>query len=178
MEQALANRDDLDVAAAREGDMVAFERLYRAHAGRVLSLCARLTGDRSGAEDLAQETFVKAWQGLRSFRGESAFASWLHRVAVRVVLDEARTKVRRPRTMSLVPGPAGAAGSNPSGAASPELDLERAVAALPEGARRVFVLHDVEGYSHEEIGRLSGLATGTSKAQLHRARKLLREALR
>ncbi|MEW5764123.1 MAG: RNA polymerase sigma factor [Acidobacteriota bacterium] len=178
MEQALANRDTFDVAAAKGGDQAAFERLYRAHAGRILALCARLTGDRSAAEDLTQEAFVKAWEGLPSFRGECAFASWLHRVAVRVVLDEARAKVRRPRTMSLVTDPGRGPGSAPPRAASSDVDLERAVAALPEGARRVFVLHDVHGFSHEEIAELAGLAPGTSKAQLHRARKLLREALR
>lgn len=178
MEQALAHGEVSDVAAAQGGDRAAFERLYRAHAGRVLALCARLTGDRSAAEDLTQEAFVKAWEGLPSFRGESAFASWLHRVTVRVVLDEVRAKVRRPRTMSLVSGPEEVSGSASPHGASSDMDLERAVAALPEGARRVFVLHDVQGYSHEEISRLTHLAPGTSKAQLHRARMLLREALR
>jgi RNA polymerase sigma-70 factor (ECF subfamily) len=120
---------------------------------------------------------VKAWRNLASFRGGSAFGSWLHRVAVHVVLDEVRSRGRRPQAVPErdAEGPSGPA-PLPSGPAP--LDLERAVAALPEGARRIFVLHDVEGFRHEEIARLTGLAVGTSKAQLHRARTLLREALR
>jgi RNA polymerase sigma-70 factor (ECF subfamily) len=168
----------LDVRAAQRGDLGAFERLYRTHVSRVLALCARMTGDRTMAEDLTQETFVKAWGNLSSFKGESAFGSWLHRVAANVVLDAARARGRRLRRIAPVEDADAFAAPAPARDAASALDLERALATLPEGARAAFVLHDVHGFSHEEIARMVGLAVGTSKAQLFRARKLLREALR
>lgn len=167
-----------EVRAAQGGDLDAFERLYRAHVGRVLALCARMTGDRTMAEDLTQETFVKAWEKLASFRGESAFGSWLHRVAANVVLDHARSQGRRPRKVETAGDEDALTAPGPARDSASAVDLERALAALPEGARTAFVLHDVHGFSHEEIARLAGQAAGTSKAQLHRARVLLREALR
>lgn len=167
-----------DVRAARQGDLGAFERLYRAHVGRVLALCARMTGDRTMAEDLTQETFVKAWENLASFKGESAFGSWLHRVAANVVLDDARSRGRRLRKIEAVDDVDAFADPAPARDTAVTVDLERALATLPEGARTAFVLHDVHGFSHEEIAEIAGQAVGTSKAQLHRARKLLREALR
>ena len=151
--------------------------LYRDNVPRVFALCCRLAGEPALAEELAQDVFVRAWQRLETFRGESAFSSWLYPLTVNVALSERRSRRRRtPRHGhdDLAPLREG-----PERAAGPEagVDLERALATLPPGARAVFVLHDVEGYKHEEIAELTGVATGTSKAQLHRARRLLREAL-
>lgn len=164
-----------DVARAAAGDRRAFERLYREHVDRVFSLCVRMTGDRAAAGELTQDVFVRAWEKLALFRGESAFSTWLHRLAVNVVLTARKTAGRR--------------GAHDGGddaiaaiAARPHapgdrIDLEGAIAGLPPGARRIFVLHDVEGYKHEEIADFLGITAGGSKAQLHRARLLLREAL-
>jgi RNA polymerase sigma-70 factor, ECF subfamily len=164
---------------AQRGDEAAFEALYRRHAGRVYALCLRLTADAAEAEELAQDAFVRAWERLASFRGESAFSSWLYRLTVNVVFLHRRAGRRRSQRVFTTHDPEAherpvAGEAREPGAA---LDLERAVAALPPGAREVFVLHDVEGYRHEDIARLSGIAVGTSKAQLFRARRLLREAL-
>jgi len=169
-------RENLVDRAAR-GDVEAFEELYRENVGRVYLLCLRMCGDPSLAEELAQEAFIRAWQKLGSFRGDSAFSTWLHRVTVNVVLGDRRSTARREARIK----PAGE--ELPVDLSAPEpfpgqaLDLERSIAALPDGARTVFVLHDVEGYRHKEIAHLTGIAEGTSKAQLHRARKLLRKAL-
>jgi len=171
-EPSPAAGEAVDVRLAVAGDTRAFERLYRAHAGRVHALARRMA-DASEADELTQEVFVRAWQGLAGFRGDAAFSTWLHRVAVNVILTRrAAYAVRRER---MVEGdeafdelPAPARGREHG------VDLERAIARLPEGARRVFVLHDVEGYKHEEIAATLGVTAGTSKAQLHRARLLLR----
>ncbi len=145
------------------------------------ALCLRLTGDAGAAEERTQDVFVRAWDKLRSFRGESAFSSWLHRVAVNVVMNERRATGRRERRVMPVDDPdlvVGAQHAAPlHGSAGLNIDLERAIAALPEGAREIFVLYDIEGYSHAEIAVLTGIAEGTSKAQLFRARHLLREKL-
>ena len=120
--------------------------------------------------------FVRAWERLSTFRGESAFSTWLHRLAVNEVLQARRSGARRGARVTLADQADTIEGyAQPGG--PPSLDLEQAIAGLPEGARLVFVLHDIEGYQHEEIARMSGIAEGTSKAQLHRARRLLREAL-
>ena len=167
---------DLTVRRAQQGDAAAFEELYRTHAGRIHALCLRLEGDQARAEELTQDVFVRAWQRLPTFRGESAFGTWLHRLAVNVVLADRRSLWRRGRRLLFTDDPA--AFERPGDTAMGNTgDLEGAIAALPRGARAVFVLHDVEGYTHEEIARLSGIAAGTSKAQLFRARRLLREAL-
>ena len=166
------------VARAQAGDLAAFEALYRANLGRVYAVCFRMAGEATLAEELAQDVFVRAWQRLGSFRGESAFSSWLHPLTVNVALSERRS--RRRRTARLVTTDEPEAFERPQPRPpGPEagFDLDRALATLPPGARSVFVLHDVEGYKHEEIARMTGVATGTSKAQLHRARRLLREAL-
>lgn len=178
MQLVAADTEPHDVLAAQRGDLGAFERLYRSHVGQVLALCARMTGDRTVAEDLTQETFVKAWGALSSFRGESAFGSWLHRVAASVVLDHGRARGRQLRHLAPVEDMDALPDLSPTRHSAEAVDLERAVAALPEGARTAFVLHDVHGFSHEEIADMLGHAVGTSKAQLHRARVLLREALR
>ena len=173
-----------EVALAAAGDRWAFERLYRQHVDRVFSLCARMTGDRVVAEELTQDVFVRAWQRLGSFRGESAFGTWLYRLAVNVVLN-ARKSAGRERARFATDGGADGEESEhewtlPAGPAPTPgvgIDLEKAVASLPAGARRVFVLHDVQGYKHEEIAEMLGITSGGSKAQLHRARLLLRGAL-
>jgi RNA polymerase sigma-70 factor (ECF subfamily) len=164
------------VAAATAGDRAAFESLYRRHVGRVHALCLRMTGNRATAEDCVQETLVQSWLKLQAFEGRSEFSTWLHRVAVNCVLSRQRAESRRP-SGHLRPVDQDAA--DPWGADRGEtdpgtdLDLERAIASLPEGARNVFVLHAVGGYSHEETAGMLGVAVGTCKAQLHRARRLL-----
>lgn len=162
---------------AAGGDVGAFEELYRSSVGRVYGLCLRMCGNRSLAEELTQEAFVRAWQKLPSFRGDSAFSTWMHRLTVNVVLGHQRSAGRRQSREHAAGdewyGDGDAARARPGVA----VDLERAIAALPDRARTVFVLHDVEGYKHSEISRLAGMAVGTSKAQLSRARQLLRKAL-
>lgn len=169
------------VARAASGDRHAFEHVYRTHLNHVFSLCVRMTGDRTRAEELTQDVFVRAWEKLPSFRGESAFSTWLHRLTVNVVLNERRVDGRdRSRNVSSDDDDERAppAGSTSQPMQAEKLDLERAIAKLPKGARKVFVLHDVEGFTHEEIGSMLGVTAGGCKAQLHRARLLLREALK
>lgn len=173
---------DVDAALARSaagGDGSAFEALYRRHAGRVHGVIARLVGyDRARAEDLTQDAFVRAWQALPAYRYESAFSTWLHRLAVNTALMDLRA--RRSRVQADEGEDAfdevGTADSAGHGAAL-SMDLERAVATLPPRARAVLVLYDVEGWKHEEIAEALGMAVGSSKAQLHRARGLLRARL-
>ncbi len=164
------------VRRAQGGSPEAFEALYRATCGRVFALCLRLSGRPDLAEELTQEAYVRAWQNLKSFRGESAFSTWMHRLTVNVVLGHhrrRRNREERETTDELLESAAGASRTRPDAA----VDLERAISGLPDGARTVFVLYDVEGYRHDEIADQLGIAVGTSKAQLHRARRLLREAL-
>ena len=169
-------------ARAQRGDVDAFEALYRMHAGRVYALCLRLTADDQKARELTQDVFVKAWEALPDFRGEANITTWLHRIAVNAMLMQRRSERRRLSRVSLADDDADDADALAQGATAPAdvagaIDLERAVAALPPGIRRAFVLHDVEGYSHEEIARMTGLAAGTLRAQLHRARQLLTKRL-
>jgi RNA polymerase sigma-70 factor (ECF subfamily) len=171
----VANDRDDAVERARIGDLEAFEELYRASVGRVHGLCLRMCRDPHLAEELTQESYILAWRKLATFRGDSRFSTWLHRIAVNVIFGHFRSAGRRLDALSgedaepvepvvlTVPGLA--------------VDLERAIAGLPTGARTVFVLHDVEGYTHEEIAQIAGVAVGTSKAQLSRARTLLRKVL-
>ncbi len=166
-----------DVQLAVNGDRSAFERLYRVNVNRVYAICVRMSGDRGRAEELAQDAFVRAWEKLPQFRGDSAFSTWLHRLTVNVVLEAQRTEKRIHAHLD----DEDALDDSPP-IARRELHLERmdltvAIAALPPGARAVFALHDVEGYKHEEIAAMLNITSGGSKAQLHRARKLLREAL-
>ena len=166
------------VSRARGGDARAFEQLYRRHADRVYGLCWRLCdGDRAKAEQATQDAFVRAWEKLDTFRGEAQFGTWMHRITVNVVLGERRLLQRWTAFED-----AEAAGPRVElsvAAADHDLsrDLEQALSRLPRGARTVLWLHDVEGYLHEEIAQLTGIAVGTSKAQLHRARKLMKEHL-
>jgi RNA polymerase sigma-70 factor (ECF subfamily) len=165
------------VRSAQAGDLAAFERLYRSKVGLVYAICLRMAGRAPLAEELTQDVFVRAWQKLPSFRGESAFGTWLTRLAVNVVLSERRDRGRRDARLTLAPDVETLAAPVPPKDSGTALDLERAIAGLPEQARRVFVLHDVEGWKHPEIARQTGLAVGTCKSQLHRARRLLREVL-
>jgi RNA polymerase sigma-70 factor, ECF subfamily len=171
-----ADMEDL-VRRAQEGDRAAFEDLYRKQVGRVHALCRRMAGDPQRAEELTQEAFIRAWERLETYRPGTRFGAWLSKVAVNVVLSDRRTRGRRSRRELPVDDPDHWDPPSPRSSPTARLDLEQAIAVLPDGARKVFVLHDVEGYRHEEIGRVLGLATGTSKSQLHRARRLLREAL-
>jgi RNA polymerase sigma-70 factor (ECF subfamily) len=165
----------VDATLAASGDAHAFERLYRGHLARISSLARRMLGDED-VDDVIQDIFVRAWQKLSSFRGEAAFGTWLHRLAVNLILGRRETLgIRRRRHLD---GDA-VLDTVPSRRTTPEmsLDFETAIGRLPEGAKQVFVLHDVEGYRHEEIAEMLGLATGTSKSQLHRARMALRQHL-
>lgn len=165
------------VARAQAGEVDAFEALYRAHVKRVYALCMRLAGDPDEAQELVQDVFVRAWEKLEQFRFESAFSSWLHRLTINVVFGTWRSRGRQ-RSRVVAIEDAGTV-AEPQHEPQPRLaiDLERAIAQLPRGARTVFVLYEIEGYPHAEIARLMGLAEGTCKAQLHRARRLLREVL-
>lgn len=163
---------DERLARAAAGDLAAFEALYREHVGRVYAVCLRATADVGHAEALTQEVFLKAWQRLGTFRGEASLATWLRRIAVNAVCDHFRA--RRPEDPSDdVEGEVAPA----QHAVETGVDLERAIATLPERARLVFVLHDVCGTGHAEIADRLGVTEGTSKAQLFRARRLLRERL-
>jgi RNA polymerase sigma-70 factor, ECF subfamily len=172
-------RDDTGdlVERARNGEVRAFEALYRSHLGRVFAVCRRMSRDEGEAEELTQDVFVRAWERLSGFRGESEFSTWLHRLAVNVVLDRRRSVARRNEKESRLEDDALETVAARPASTGERMDLERAIAALPPGSRTVFLLHDVEGYRHEEIARLTGRAVGTCKAHLHRARTLLREAL-
>lgn len=165
------------VRLAQAGNIAAFEQVYREHEGRVYALCLRLVSSRPKAEELTQDVFVKVWETIGTFRGESAFTSWLHRVAVNVVLAGARSERRYRQRVEAVDDLELVDPGHTPARPGESLDLEEAINRLPKQARIIFVLHDVEGYRHEEIASMLGLAVGTTKAQLHRARKLLREGL-
>ncbi len=165
------------VTAAQRGDDRAFERLYRSHVGRIHAVVFRLVADPAQAEELTQDVFVRVWQRLATFRGESTFGTWLHRLAVNVVLSDRRSAWRRMKRVTPSGDLVELQAPAPPVTPGLKLDLDAAIAALPPGARTVFVLHAIEGYQHDEIARLTGIAPGTSKAQLFRARRLLQEAL-
>lgn len=173
----VSEEDQHWIDRALAGDARAFEQLYRKHAGRVYALCLRMTGNPSLAEELAQDAFVRAWEKLDSFRGHSQFGTWLHRLTVNVVLTALRTRNRRLEREFGVDDLSDFSSEAPTPEPGVREDLEKAIASLPPGARTVFVLHDVEGYKHEDIAQMTGTAAGTCKAQLHRARRLLRERL-
>lgn len=171
-EQDLAKDQDL-VDRARSGDKQAFEALYRQHVPNVYGLCLRLTSNAADADDATQDTFIKAWERLDSFRGASAFGTWLHRIAVNESLSHKRKQGRELQRRKLME-------AEKNSNAGPDGQLEelgRAIERLPAGARNVFVLLAIYGYSHEEAAEMLNIAAGTSKAQLHRARKLLAEQL-
>jgi RNA polymerase sigma-70 factor (ECF subfamily) len=180
--QAAATADDSAtlVAQAARGDVGAFEQLYARSAGRVYAVCVRMTGDPQRARELTHDAFVRAWERLSTFRGEAAFETWMHRLAVNVVLTARRGERRREARM--VPseetaGESEAAFGRPGPDVEARIDLERAIATLPPRAREVFVLHDVEGYKHEEIADRLELQASSVRAQLHRARQLIMRML-
>jgi RNA polymerase sigma-70 factor (ECF subfamily) len=174
---AVAEPMEALVDRARLGDTRAFESLYTRTAERTYALCLRMSGDADDATDLVQDVYVRAWEKLASFRGESLFTTWLHRLAVNVTLEKRRSATRRSRrevidadldrygrvAVQSMPGT--------------RVDLERAIGGLPDKARHVLVLRDVQGYKYEEIARMTGVSLGTVKAQIHRARGLVKEAL-
>ena len=173
---------DLELAQrCRQGDAVAFEELYRAHAGRLYNLVFRMAGSADDAEDLLQEVFLHAHRKLGSFRGDSSLGTWLYRLAVNQCLDVLRGRQAK---MTRVTDSLDEDGADEPAAAAPRvptaisrIDLERAIARLPEGCRAAFVLHDVEGFEHNEVARLLGVSEGTSKSQVHKARMKLRAML-
>lgn len=172
---AVSDIDALDVRRAAGGDDRAFERLYRKHVARIHTLARRMATP-DAADDLTQEIFVRAWDKLSTFRAESAFGTWLYRLGINVILTRRRSERNQPLWID---DDAPEALTHPQRDHSPALrmDLDHAIARLPEGARRVFLLHDVEGWTHEEIAEELGLVPGTSKSQLSRARAALRRML-
>jgi RNA polymerase sigma factor (sigma-70 family) len=168
------------VEKARDGDRLAFEQLYRSHCDRIFGLCWRMCGgDKSLAEDMVQEAFVRAWNKLHLFKGESKFGTWLHRLTFNVVLSDRRIRVKRlQREREMSDAVERTLIGDRDVFAGLRKDLEAAIAGLPERARTVLILYDIEGYQHNEIAELTGMAVGSSKAQLHRARKLVREVLK
>ena len=165
-----------DVARAAAGDVRAFEELYRLHLPRVHGLVRRMTAGRD-ADEITQDVFVRVWQKLGTFRGDSSFGTWLHRLAVNVVIERFRSEQSRRAKLydgedvfEMLPAPAETRDLG--------MDFETALEKLPDGAREIFVLHDVEGHKHHEIATMLGISPGTSKAQLHRARMILRRHLK
>ena len=169
-------------SAAAKGDMSAFEELYQRHNRRVYSVCLRMTHNVSEAEDLTQEAFIQLFRKIGSFRGDSAFTTWLHRLTVNQVLMHFRKRsVKLERTTDEGETPVQIVRGSENPDRMPVIDrisLDRAADQLPPGYRSVFILHDVEGHDHEEIAKILGVAVGTSKSQLHKARRKLRRLLR
>ena len=164
------------ILQAKQGDAAALDALYRRHSSRVYTVVRRLTGDDAQAEDAAQETWLRAMRALPSFRGQAMFSTWLHRIAVNCALYGRRKRERnRSREIEL---PDTLQAAAPEGRPLLRMRLEEAIDQLPEGMRRVLVLHDIEGYTHEEIGDLLGVAAGTCKSQLFKARAKMRSYLR
>lgn len=167
--------DDI-VRRAQQGDVDAFEAIYRAHAASVYGLCRRMTRDDAEARENVQDVFVRAWERLASFRGESTFGTWLHRLAVNVVLGRIRS-ANRDRAHLIEGNDATYPERTSHDDVDTRLDVSAALATLPAGARSVFVLHDMYGYSHDEIAEMTGIAAATSRVQLWRARRSLTQVL-
>ncbi len=165
------------VRKAQSGDARAFEGVYRAHVDRIHALCLRMSGDVQEAESLTQDVFVRAWEKLSGFRGESQFSTWLHRLAINVVLQDRRTRGRRQAREHTVESLEDYATAVTQAMPGTKIDLERAIAGLPTGARDVLVLRDIKGFKYREIAELKGVSLGTVKAQIHRARALVQKAL-
>jgi RNA polymerase sigma-70 factor, ECF subfamily len=165
--------DELLVARARKGDVRAFERLYRDHVGRVYGLCLRMTGNVAQAEDCTQQAFINAWNAMKNFEARSTVSTWLHRIAVNVVLGQRRSRGTEP----LIEPPEELTDEFVLDTPVEVAEIEAAVGSLPAGARDVLVLSGIYGYSHAEVAAMLGVAEGTCKAQLHRARQLLRDKL-
>jgi RNA polymerase sigma factor (sigma-70 family) len=175
IETTATDVESLDARRAASGDEAAFERLYRRHVARIHTMARRMAGP-DAADDLTQDIFVRAWDKLATFRGESAFGTWLYRLGVNVVLSRRRAD-KSDRTWILDDPFAVTDAAQPTVHPATRMDLDAAIARLPDGARKVFVLHDVEGWTHEEIAAQMGLVPGTSKSQLSRARAALRRML-
>jgi RNA polymerase sigma-70 factor (ECF subfamily) len=174
------------IRLAQRGDAAAFEFLYRMHSRRVYSLCLRMVGNTAEAEDLTQEAFLQLFRKIQTFRGESAFSTWLHRLSVNVVLMKLRKKTLAETSLEEETEPDEETGGPRRDVGGPDqrlsgsidrVNLERAVEQLPPGYRTVFVLHDVQGYEHNEIAEIMGCSIGNSKSQLHKARMRLRDLL-
>lgn len=172
----VADAELADVALAASGDGRAFERLYRSHVTRVHGLVRRML-DADLADDVTQDVFVRAWEKLHTFRGEAQFGTWLHRLAVNVILARRKSVGIERVRFEADPEPALDVAHGRSEAVDHTMDFEQALDQLPEGAKQVFLLHDVAGYRHEEIARMLGIVPGTSKSQLHHARMALRRHL-
>jgi RNA polymerase sigma factor (sigma-70 family) len=170
-----AELDAADSRAAAAGDAAAFERIYRRHAARIHTLCRRMLSPEE-ADDVTQDVFIRAWQKLALFRGDSAFGTWLYRLAINVILARRQSGARQRDRSDADAGVLPLAARRDR--ADLRVDFEAAIRTLPPGARDVFLLHDVEGYTHEEIAGMLNVAAGTSKSQLHRARTSLRQYLR
>lgn len=174
------------IRLAQQGDAAAFERIYRLHNRRVYSLCLRMVGNTAEAEDLTQEAFLQLFRKISTFRGESAFSTWLHRLAVNVVLMRLRKKTGAETSLEEATEPDEETGGPRKDFGAPDLELsgsidrvnlKRAVDQLPAGYKAIFILHDVQGYEHNEIADIMGCSIGNSKSQLHKARMRLRELL-
>jgi RNA polymerase sigma-70 factor, ECF subfamily len=165
------------VESAKRGSRAAFETLYRNHVGKVYGLCLRMTANRATAEDCTQEAFIQAWRRLPAFESRSAFGTWLHRIAVNAVLAQGRRRSERLGTSGSAEDEAAALADPAVGDPGTVLDLEAGLRRLPAGARQALVLVGLYGYSHEEAAELLGVAVGTCKSQVHRARQLLGERL-
>lgn len=169
------------VERCRQGDLAAFEEIYRAHAGRLYNVAYRMVGNPTDAEDLLQDIFLAAHRKLDSFRGESALGTWLYRLATNLCLDHLRSRSARASgvtdPLDEEIGMADAASRGLADRAVTRMDLERALARLPAGCRAAFVLHDIEGLEHREVADALGIAEGTSKSQVHKARLRLRALL-
>jgi RNA polymerase sigma-70 factor, ECF subfamily len=184
----IADMTDADVVhLAQSGDAAAFERIYRKHMGKVFALCLRMAGNRTEAEDLAQEVFMQLFRKIGQFRGESAFSTWLHRLCINVVLMRFRKKTVAETSLDTLTKPEEEVSAPPREFGGPDLRLngvvdriilQAAINELPRGYKAMFVLHDVEGYDHSEIARMTGCSVGNSKSQLHKARLQLRKLLR
>jgi len=172
---ASASLDRADAAAAARGDTRAFERIYARHVARIHSLARRMIGPED-ADDATQEVFVRAWTRIASFRGDAAFGTWLHRLAINVLLGR-RISLATHRGRFIEADETVAAVPTRPPSTELRMDVETAIERLPSGARQVLVLHDIEGYKHEEIAGMLGISVGTSKSQLHRARMALRAFL-
>ncbi len=174
------------IRRAQQGDAAAFERIYRLHSRRVYALCLRMVGNTAAAEDLTQEAFLQLFRKIATFRGESAFSTWLHRLAVNVVLMRLRKKTLPESSLEETTEPDEETGGPRKDIGGPDLlltgsidrvNLERAIEQLPPGYKTVFVLHDIQGYEHNEIAEIMNCSIGNSKSQLHKARMRLRELL-
>jgi RNA polymerase sigma-70 factor, ECF subfamily len=165
------------VVRSQAGDSDAFEALYRTHVGQVHALCQRMMGDAEQAKELTQDVFVRAWQGLGSFRGEAAFGTWLHRLAINVVRDRQRSDFRRRARFEFREDLESTAAVTPGVAPDSQIDLERAIGTLPPRARNALILHEIHGYKCREVAEMTGTAVGTVQVHLHRARKMLKEVL-